>query len=186
MTSHSVINFAQNCSPSLFQQISLFWSPSQLASVASLTVRLSMQTVKGRTRMYQPAQNPATGRPGIRLLQNLPWEDLCWDFCGKNAIFYPTPPLQKFMHNYHKKSATKIEIGNDPPPPLGSFPKIHPFWWAEASLRSVSPINQRRRNQTTIQRGLPPRPEPSPSPMPAPIFLNLPRIFLENRKTLRS
>ena len=29
----------------------------------SLTVSPSMQTVKGIMRMYQPAQNPATGKP---------------------------------------------------------------------------------------------------------------------------
>ena len=25
-------------------------------------------------------------------------------------------------------------IGNDPPSPFGTFPKIHPFWEGEASL----------------------------------------------------
>ena len=36
----------------------------------SLTVRPSMHTVKGMMRMYQPAQNPATGKPRKMRMRN--------------------------------------------------------------------------------------------------------------------
>ena len=48
------------------------------------------------------------------------------------------PPL---YHFYAKKTlfkspkfATKIFGLEMTPPPFGTFPKIHPFWWGEASL----------------------------------------------------
>ena len=49
---------------------------------------------------------------------------------------YPTCDLRKV-----EICNKNFWIGNDPPP-FGTFPKIHPFWWGDASL--ISAIKNRR------------------------------------------
>ena len=61
--------------------------------------------------------------------KNIPWT-LKWLFC---INFMLKKPCFKFQNRLHKDMDWKWP----PPPPFGSFPRIHPFWYPDSSLSSA-------------------------------------------------
>ena len=82
-----------------------------------------------RMNFWKSSKRPLTPPPPhfrkimLQIFWNIPWK---YPLC---IIFMPKKPCSKVQNLQQKFLDWKW-----PPPPFGTFPKIHPFWYREASL----------------------------------------------------
>ena len=72
------------------------------------------------------------------------------NFRGKGGGGYPKNFVADFSTSRKKAQHNFPKRGRGGQRPFGIFPKIHPFWWAQASLREALP----KTNDFFIQGGI--------------------------------